>query len=73
MPDLELVPTEELIAELERRFDHAVFCGLRVQEGGCDVLKTWRSWTGNAHACIGLAVDIQGAILEDLRESSEHA
>ena len=59
-PDLELIDTRDLIDEIFRRFDGAVFCGIR------DASKTdWFSDTkiqGNAIACLAAAAMLQAKV-----------
>ena len=66
MPDLELVSTDDLIAELLRRMDHAVFSGLRVtveNEDGTSDNNAVHAWTGCSVTCAGLAGEAQFRIL----------
>lgn len=69
--DLELVETSELVAELERRFDHLVIAGLIDRdEKQYAVFAIWKS---NAYACSGLAQKIGTKALSDWSEASEDA
>ncbi len=54
--NLELIETKRLIDELLRRFDHAVFAGMKVQSDE----STYERWvkTGNSRTCQGLAFGI---------------
>lgn len=60
--DLELIETEQLITELLKRFDSAVFAGSRFQpiEKGSDqcISEETRRYDGNARVCQGLAFGI---------------
>lgn len=61
MQDIELYSTDELLMELLHRFEHAVFCGLKlpVEQEQAAVGQ----WHGNALTCVGLAQAIgQSAI-----------
>lgn len=66
-PDIELISTNHLIAELLSRCDHGIIALMQTQIGGPDTSKYCRSWTGNTHACVGLAADISSRILENFR------
>lgn len=68
MTDLSLVDTDELLAELLARFDHAVFAGLKSQIGASDRIEFTREWIGNTHTCLGLTADLQARIIENFRE-----
>ena len=72
--DLELVSTADLLNEAMGRFDHSGFFGLRIisgEEGDIGRHNILRQWCGNSHTCAGLAVDLEGSILNDLWESEE--
>ena len=64
-PEIDLVPTERLIAELLSRCNHGIIALMQTQIGGPDTSKHLRSWTGNTHTCLGLAADISRRILEE--------
>lgn len=63
MIDISLTPTDELILELSKRYDHMVFVGMKVledepQAGQKCVNKTFkRRYKGNNHTCMGLCMD----------------
>ena len=63
-PDLELIDTQALIDELTKRFDGAVFCGIR------DATKTtWMSQTkleGNPIACLAAGQLLQAKIADKI-------
>lgn len=72
MSTLELIATDDLILELTRRFDSVVLVGSKVtNETKGFNRKFFRRWCGNSHECIGLLVEMQEVILDDLSESSE--
>jgi hypothetical protein len=54
---LELIETKDLIAELLSRFDHAIFAGLKVDEG-IDKQYELRESKGNTRTCQGLAMGV---------------
>lgn len=59
MTDIELLPTDDLLAELFRRHDHAVFTGMQkrtADDGPVTEVEVMRDWKGNAHATAGLAL-----------------
>ena len=53
---LQLTSTEELINELEDRFDHYIFAG--VQEGVSSGDEILREWAGCPIMCKGLSLEI---------------
>ena len=60
---LDLLSTEELIQELQERFDHFVICGLRVCEHKGDRLT--REWFGDEYVCRGMLAEADTSIHED--------
>lgn len=50
--DLRFVPSEEMIKELQGRFDEMVFIGAAKRTQGSEDLTV--SFSGSYHACIGL-------------------
>jgi len=71
MVDLELVATDDLIDEVLRRVDHGIVGLLQAGTHGEDTFTCLRRWTGNSHACMGLATDTNYAIMTFLRECEE--
>jgi len=67
--DLELITTEVLIEELVGRFDHAVFCGLKVQHQKQVLIH--RKFSGNPWTCSGLAQSMSLKAIDDLEASFE--
>lgn len=57
MSELELVPTDALVAELFRRYDVALFAGLKLGTRA-GVHEYHRRWLGNVHTVAGLAQDV---------------
>ena len=55
--DLSLVSIDEIIDELNKRYDHFIFSGIQVR--GEDDLVTRRSWKGNSATCQGLCFQTQ--------------
>lgn len=64
---LELIETQDLIAELMNRFQHAVFAGMKVNETSEAQYETYRQ-IGNQRTCQGLAFGLI-ARCEDYRRS----
>ena len=64
---LELVSTAELADEILSRADHAMIIYMRESEKP-DTNTYHRKFKGNAHTCIGLAVDMQSFILDSFYE-----
>lgn len=67
--ELSLIPTEQLIDELDKRFCHFVFSGCQVltgKEGSKEESKifTMRKWNGNSATCIGLCGMLQVVITD---------
>jgi hypothetical protein len=72
MTDLELVATQDLIAALFSRHDHACFVGLQIMdEGSPSRQATVRRWVGNSYTIMGLLQDTAGAIREEYMQRSE--
>ena len=67
MADLELVSTDDLLDELIARMGHCVFAGLQAGTHGGDNHTYWGRWDGNSHTCVGLAMDLNQSILDELR------
>lgn len=65
--NLELIETDKLINELLRRFEHAVFAGMKVNEASESQYEI-RQTIGNQRTCQGLAFGII-ARCEDYRRS----
>ena len=68
--NLELIETDQLLDELMRRFEHAVFHGLKVNEA-LESHYECRRQCGNSRTCQGLAFGIMTRCEEDLRSRSE--
>ena len=67
--DLSLVSVDDLIAELDRRFDHWIFSGMQVGIGKKDQYTTLRKWRGNPATCCGLASQTQMGIYDTYMET----
>ncbi|MHC4300525.1 MAG: hypothetical protein ACYS7Y_24885 [Planctomycetota bacterium] len=65
---LEFTTTDELLDELGKRFDHAMFVGMT--DTTDKVVTTTRRWRGNHHTVVGLCADVQKLVLEDFHEST---
>jgi len=67
---LELVSTPDLLNELMRRHEHAVFAGMKFRQGG--VLVRSRGAVGNKITCAGLALWVSRfALAEDEKDCSD--
>lgn len=54
--DLSLVPTDDLLAEVEKRYDHMVFMAIANTEISQKSGSIWKwRYSGNVYQCIGLA------------------
>lgn len=65
----EFVSTDALVDELLGRFEHVVFCGLRILTDNETTIV--RRWKGNAITCAGLGTEVGHAVLADLEQRSE--
>jgi len=66
---LELMSDEELLKELEERFDHYIFSGLRVCDKKGNNLT--REWFGDEFVARGLAMEIIQHVEDECRVISE--
>lgn len=64
MEDLALIPFDDLIIELSKRFDHSIFCGLKDSQK--DIVDMKRRYFGSRIECIGAAEMVKDMIKEDL-------
>ena len=71
---LDLISSDDLIKELEERFEHFVFSGMRTKVGKYSI-TSYRRWNGNDTTCLGLCSELQHDInvdssknLEDIKE-----
>lgn len=71
MADLELVETEELIAELLGRCDHGAVVLLRCSPKGDDWHDLVTRWRGNSHTVAGLLADTQREVLNEMTRKEE--
>lgn len=69
--NIELIETRDLIAELLRRHQYAIFAG-RKQRDGCETDYESRHTTGDLRACQGLACAIINKCNQEIDELSEH-
>lgn len=69
MNELEQATTEDLITELLGRFEHAVFCGMRIPL--TETMTINRRWKGNTFTCAGLARSVADSALEDFEERAK--
>ena len=66
--DLNLVQTHELVDELVKRMDHAVFVGFQAQVHGQTEHTRWLSFQGSPYFCLGLLQDAAHEILSNLQK-----
>ena len=71
MDNLDLIPLNDLLEALNRRFEHWIFSGIQTAIGGKDKILTVRKWNGNNATCSGLASMLQGAIYQKNMEENE--
>lgn len=57
LEDLGLVPTDAMLDELKKRFDHLVFAGTKIGGAGRND-EEHRIWHGHTVYCAGLAVGL---------------
>jgi hypothetical protein len=69
--DLDLIETSALLDELFKRFDHAVFSGIRGHDKNKYAVAA--RYKGNAFTCHGLAGNVAKRALDDWRQTSEDA
>lgn len=65
MKDIELIPTDDLIQELQSRFVSIVIYGTR-ENNKRDVYA--QHWKGNYSTCIGLCKIMENIILKDYQK-----
>ena len=69
---IELIHTDDLIEELLKRHDHAVFMGIKVRGNKDeDDIRSVRRWIGNTYTCSGLCSSLNRAILNDYGDREE--
>ena len=67
--NLELATVEELVNELEKRFESFVFSGVLNEKRSNDIINTYIESKGNYYERLGLCSDLQAAIsLEGQKE-----
>jgi len=79
MEDLKLVSTDDLVAELLSRHDHAVFMGVKIKsyQPGQETkeelasIDSLRRWIGNSYTCAGLCSSLSKSILNDFSEREQ--
>jgi len=69
MTDLELIATDDLITELLRRYDHAIFAGYICKSD--DASEIHRHSTGNRTTCVGLASQIAHRLNTEILNQGE--
>ena len=70
--ELGLVNTDELLRELFRRYDHAVFSGIKELQNEPDLtLETARRWTGNLVTCEAIAHNLSHTLAHELDDYME--
>lgn len=73
--DLQLIDTNDLITELFNRFDISIFGGVKIIKPMNKELlsrngqqQIWRRWRGGWHECVGLGMDVNSSILEQIHK-----
>lgn len=67
MEEIQLVPTDDLINELLRRYEHSVFAAFESLQD--DKTLYVSRWKGNSATCAGLCSKTVESIWTDFRES----
>ena len=62
--DLSLVSIDDLILEIDRRYDFWVFSGLQIRSQQGSQILTTRKWKGNSATCAGLCSQLQVVIFD---------
>jgi len=73
---LSLYSLDDLIEEVFRRFDHAVFVGVKAldvinKEDDTTRILTQRRWKGNHYTCSGLCFDMARKICKDYEQQED--
>ena len=63
---LELIPTDDLLDEVFHRFDNVGFTGAKRNSTSSFDYEV--RWYGDSHTVVGLAADLQRAVLDQLAE-----
>lgn len=61
--DLSLVSMDNLINEINKRFDFWIFSGMQIRDQDSKIV-TLREWRGNSATCAGLASQLQIVIAD---------
>lgn len=69
--NMELIPTDDLITEILKRFDHAVFMGIQCRGGENNDIYNIRRWRGNSYTCCGLSESLKRSILNEYEDNEE--
>jgi hypothetical protein len=70
MKNLSLISTAELVAEVQARYDCAVFAGLRNMDAAQEETDYW--YSGGAYTVLGLLLWLTAAVRDALRQAPEH-
>jgi hypothetical protein len=62
--DLSLVSLDDLMVEIDKRFDIWIFSGMQLRNQAAGNICTVRKWKGNSATCAGLASQMQVAIFD---------
>ncbi len=69
MTDLDLIPTEDLVEEIQRRHDSAIITLRKCQTDTVDTRTMW--WFGGLFNCLGLAEYTRQALLDRVMDSEK--
>lgn len=69
---LDLISTEDLLAELKKRHDCCVFMGKKTTGGQFD-FTVCRRFSGDAYACLALASNLTAFLNDIIRETETPA
>ncbi len=67
---LNLIPTDELIAEVAARFDWAVFMGRKITQGDAK-WEVKRRYKGDVYVCLGLADNMADFLNQQIAYNEE--
>lgn len=69
--DLSLIPLEDILEEVNRRYDMWIFSGIQLRSRAANEIFTIRKWRGNSATCAGLASQMEIAIYDTACEMAD--
>ena len=73
MPDLTLEPTEDLIREVQNRFDASIFCGARSCYDGARTVRTTEKIQGPFIPLLGLCTILEERVKAEMNKTVRDA